>query len=226
MGCYNGEGCISGLPIECGDRIGGLICKATRGYDGSEIITPVWPIIWGEYDDYGGIAPDAVDEELEKFFGNRENLMRDLERITHGCRDQVEPGLPNELCLLLEHEEVLRTLVVEGKPGEARENYMNGDPMYALKRPSDVGSWKNIYNASWCYADNSKFLAAFRLHFNNTLPDDRQKQYFEITALYEALHRNSIFLRWQRFAGWQYPSRRSDLWKKLTTIYHTLTVHK
>ena len=52
MGCYNGEGCISGLPIECGDPIGGIICVSTKDYDDNEMITPVWPIIWGEYDDY------------------------------------------------------------------------------------------------------------------------------------------------------------------------------
>ena len=65
MGCYNGEGCISGLPIECGDPIGGIICVSTKDYDDNEMITPVWPIIWGEYDDYGGIEMSSIDCELE-----------------------------------------------------------------------------------------------------------------------------------------------------------------
>lgn len=122
MGCYNGEGCISGLPIECGDPIGGIICVSTKDYDDNEMITPVWPIIWGEYDDYGGIEMSSIDCELEEYFGNRKNLLKDLERVTHGCRHQIEDGIPEGICLLLEHEDVLKTLIACGNPKEIEES--------------------------------------------------------------------------------------------------------
>ena len=226
MGCYNGEGCISGLPIECGDPIGGIICVSTKDYDDNEMITPVWPIIWGEYDDYGGIEMSSIDCELEEYFGNRKNLLKDLERVTHGCRHQIEDGIPEGICLLLEHEDVLKTLIACGNPKEIEESIKAGQPMYQLDfEPIGLqGRVDNIYRRGWCYFDNEMFLKCFRNYCKGNLPQNKQEAYCNTIAFYMSLHENCIFLKWQRFAGWQYPGRKSTVWKKLTSVYKKLSL--
>lgn len=224
MGCYNGEGCISGLPIQYGDPIGGLICVSTKDYQGNEIITPVWPIIWGTYDDYGGIEAVLEDCSLEQYFGNRKNLLHDLERVTHGCRHQIEEGLPDNICLVVEHRSVLETLIdfVGFKTIEAE--YHSGSRYCVNFQPErlfDDGG--NLYRIHYCFRDNQSFLKFFREYYSEGVPADKLQSYLETIAFYESLNTNNIFLKWQRFAGWQYPSRRNDVWKKLIKVYSKLT---
>lgn len=224
MGCYNGEGCISGLPIQYGDPVGGLICIATTDYQGNEIITPVWPILWGTYDDYGGIKIDSENQDLEQYFGNRENILHDLERITHGCRHQVKEGLPDNLCLIIEHKDVLKTLIDFVGIKTIEREYRSGN-RYSInfqpERLFDDGG--NIFRIHYCFRDNRSFLKFFRECYPDELPIDKLQSYLEIIAFYESLEANNIFLKWQRFAGWQYPSRQDKVWKKLIKVYHSLT---
>ena len=225
MGCFNGEGCISGLPIEAGDPIGGLICFCSYDYEQNEMITPIWPILWGEYNDYGGIELNSKDYELEEYFGNREDLLHDLERITHGCRHQIKEGLPQDICLLLEHKEVLDTLIAFGQPALIKYRYQAGGLRYQLElKPAEYWSEnKNIYSLSYSYRDNGAFLICFRKFYKNNLPANRSESYFETMALYETLIANNIYLKWQRFAGWQEPGRDSSIWKNLVAVYQKLT---
>lgn len=225
MGSYNGEGCISGLPIESGDPIGGIICVSTKDYSDNEMITPVWPIIWGHYDDYGGIDLTSVDSELEEYFGNRKNLLRDLERVTHDCRHQIEDGIPEDICLLIEHEDVLKTIITQGNPKTIEESFKAGQPMYRLNfKPSGFQCrGDNIYHKRWSYFDNDIFLKCFRNYCKGNLPQNKQEAYFDTIAFYMSLYENCIFLKWQRFAGWQHPGRKSAIWKKLTSVYKKLT---
>lgn len=223
MGCYNGEGCISGLPIQYEDPVGGLICISTFDYQDREIITPVWPIIWGTYDDYGGIETNTVDCDLEQYFGNRQTLLHDLERVTHGCRDQIKEGLPDNLCLLIEHRDVLATLIEFGNPKTVEANYYSGDRYCINLQSRRLYDCDNIYHQYHCYRESRLFLKFFRKQHGDEVPEDKLQSYFEIIALYESLIKNNMFLKWQRFAGWQGPSRQDEVWKRLSKVYSKLT---
>lgn len=225
MGCYNGEGCISGLPIQYDDLVGALTCVSTKDYAGNEMITPVWPIIWGKYNDYGGIIAESEDFELIQYFGNRKDLLHDLERVTHNCRHQVKEGLPENICLIIEHRDVLKTLIAFGDPNTIKVNYHSGNRYRIDYKPSNLfADDNNIYRRHNSFYDNRVFLKFFRECFQKDIPANRLQSYFESVALYESMIENSIFLKWQRFAGWQWPSRQSDVWKQLCEVYNKLTV--
>lgn len=148
-----------------------------------------------------------------------------MERITHGCRHQIEEGIPQNICLLLEHKEVLETLIAFGQPALIKDSYHAEELRYQLElKPAEY--WienKNIFSLHYSYRDNRAFLICFRKFFKNNLPANRSESYFEALALYEALIANNIYLKWQRFVGWQGPGRDSSIWKKLVAVYQKLT---
>lgn len=93
MGCFNIQGCISQLPIRYGERVAGIFCKIHSSLDYANIIThvgdytlePICPIIYGTYDEYGGLNPDTNSytvELLEKFFNHDINhIIREFTKI-------------------------------------------------------------------------------------------------------------------------------------------------
>ncbi len=155
MGCYNIQGCISQLPIMEHDRVAGILCKINSSLDYSNIINyvcdytliPMCPIIYGEYDEYGGLKPDKSETVnlLEEFFENPineiinsfvvmtslgannnygdvlKNLIykRDMEKprtIKVYDTPSTAPKTDNEIlsnhwCLVLEHEDVVKTII-------------------------------------------------------------------------------------------------------------------
>ena len=104
MGCFNIQGDISQLPIFYGDRVAGILCKIDSGQEypthkfciGEYELKPMCPIIYGEYDDYGGIQ--NLDDSnmltiLKEFFEQDINIiMKDFASIrTFGCdNDSLE----------------------------------------------------------------------------------------------------------------------------------------
>lgn len=66
MGCFNVTGFYSHLPIECGDRIGAILCAKTDRRESlsmETVSTGIYPMmapVYGEYNDYGGI--ESMDE--------------------------------------------------------------------------------------------------------------------------------------------------------------------
>lgn len=156
MGCYSIQGCISQLPIHDGDRVAGIFCKIGTSLNYSNILTnisytlePMCPIIYGTYNDYGGLKPDdsKTKEILETFFENSiDSIISAFVYMTEGCyvyddmcdilkpliekRDtnkirtikvyhtnqddffnSIEHILPNNWCLLLEHEDIIKTII-------------------------------------------------------------------------------------------------------------------
>lgn len=78
MGTYNLNGTISQIPIEQGERVAVFICRIQSSLDSSDILTgldyrlwPACPVMYGEYDGYGGFIPDPSHTVgvLSQFFG-------------------------------------------------------------------------------------------------------------------------------------------------------------
>ena len=153
--------------------------------------------------------------------------MHDLERVTHGCRHQVKGEFPENLCLILEHRDILQTLISFGQPNLIKESLLSGDSKY---KPgfswNGCREFRTLYFRNDCYRDNDTFLKFFREQYKGQLLPDKIDSYVESVALYESLINNNIFLRWQRFAGWQEPCRNGKVWAKLGEIYHNLTDYK
>lgn len=142
MGCFNLKGCISQLPIEYGDRVAGIICKITSGLNYYDCINyvqdylpiPACPIIWGKYDEYGGITPDEGSKTvkiLENFFNKPFDDINDaLSRITsHSTLD--------------ESVEVLKPLIeLRQSPDVYTKKIVRGTPFYK--------SDEHILENNWC----------------------------------------------------------------------------
>lgn len=59
MGCWNESCMLTDLPIDSGEKIGTVliakISNENRHTDPHDVWTPISPILYGKYDDYGGI---------------------------------------------------------------------------------------------------------------------------------------------------------------------------
>lgn len=98
MGCFNIQGCISQLPIRCGERVAGIFCKIHSSLDYANIIThvgdytlePICPIIYGTCDEYGGLIPDNsyTVKLLEEFFNHDINhVIKEFVKIGNDSDD-------------------------------------------------------------------------------------------------------------------------------------------
>lgn len=139
MGCFLGQGAISNLPIKSSDRIGLIICKRE-----AEKFTPAFPIIWGSYNDYGGI--EAIDEgPLKKVLfnyigdpaGGEDILNMIIYEIfwSRRCSSDIKPGIiyeflngccGEEFIVFMEHEDVLERFI---KLSE-KEGYLDLSVLY------------------------------------------------------------------------------------------------
>ena len=96
MGCFNVQGGISQLPIHYGDRIGAIFCKidSSDNWAGYYELYPMCPIVYGTYDEYGGITPDKdskIVKILEDFFQTKmDDVVSVFARLTTSYCDNED----------------------------------------------------------------------------------------------------------------------------------------
>ena len=141
MGCFNHKCNFSQLPAKYGDRIVVILgvkpigptedMMDVDGFSPGNSFTPISVAIRGEYNDYGAIQNVDMTpgiEVLEKYFGmGIEEIVDVAERVTCGCKDQVEDSYKKikdilnnnklsyyedvELTYIMEHEDIFDDMI-------------------------------------------------------------------------------------------------------------------
>ena len=178
MGCYSIAGCISQLPIQENDRVAGIFCKINSSLEHSNIIrynsdyvlVPMCPIIYGKYNDYGGLCPDKsvtvsilehffdidINHIINAFVQNTENLsdgvsvdilkslitkrdMTTFHNSENSFYNKTEVIIKNNWCLLLEHEDIIKTIINHNydllllQAKFSRAPFINWDKLYDIQ---------------------------------------------------------------------------------------------
>lgn len=239
MGCYNLTGTISQLPITHNDRIVGIFCKINSSLDYSNIIhyngdyslIPMCPIIYGKYDEYGGIIPDEskTTKILEDFFKTDiQTIIDSFIDISTDNMDILSPLLTqrndnvrtikiypnsepmsdlelliNHWCLVFEHESVIKTIIKDANRFLNEKDMRFRDGNY---------TWESLYNE--------------QIKMFNSIGDFQFNDTYVINSLFSNgvnVH-NLIFpTQYKTFIynGLDFPNQM-DLFQNYSSMYHYL----
>lgn len=151
MGCFNLKGCISQLPIECNDRVVGIICAIDSSLNRSNGLwnvsnyefIPACPIIYGTYDDYGSMYPESskTTEILEGFFKRPiKNIVDAFSGITYLNDDNEDIEILKPLLDLRRTDKIytMRMYNIDSAPYKSTRNILQNHWCILLEHESVI----------------------------------------------------------------------------------------